>query len=38
MMLACGCGGILEQVTGLLASVDLSALLSWALGWMRGVR
>lgn len=35
MLIACGCGGLLEQLTGLLASVDLSALVSWALSWLR---
>lgn len=35
MLIACGCGGLLEQLTALLASVDVSALLHWAASWLR---
>jgi hypothetical protein len=37
MLLGCGCGGILEQVTAFVACVDLSTLVAWASSWVETV-
>lgn len=35
-MLACACGGTLEQLIGILTSFDWSALAAWAGAFFRG--